>query len=243
MSRIWPTTLAVLTTIAATALLGVPAHAGKATPPVLAFTASPSPDYGEVAVGDSRERTFTLTNTGSTGSAAIKVSLTPTGVFTIPAGGDRCTGVALGKQKTCTVTVRYTPTGAGAADTVTLTASAKKPATPATLTLSGTSPSGLSAGCADIASNGYLDDYAAIKVLAAGEEVTLTALSGASTSTIEITWATPANELGSTEPVTVGETTTFVVPKDSMYALGLSKSYQSGTQPIDSWVWSCSAGS
>lgn len=139
MSRMWTTTLA-LTTAAASALLVVPAHAGKATPPVLAFTSSPSPDYGEVEVGSYSEQTFTLTNQGTTGSAVIKVSLTPAGTFTIPAGGDTCTGVSLGKKNTCTVTVRYTPAGAGARDTATLTASAKKVANPAVLTLSGTTP-------------------------------------------------------------------------------------------------------
>jgi hypothetical protein len=92
-----------------------------------------------------------LTSTGSTASAAVKVSLTPTGAFTIPAGGDRCTGVALGKKRTCIITVRYTPAGAGANDTATLTASAKKPASPTMLTLTGTSPRGLSPGCDDIA--------------------------------------------------------------------------------------------
>ena len=60
-------------------------------------------------MGSSLDRTFTLTSTGTSASAAIKVSLAPSGAFTIPAGGDTCTGVSLGWKKSCTVIMRYTP--------------------------------------------------------------------------------------------------------------------------------------
>lgn len=238
MSRIWATTLAVLTTVAATALLAVPAHAGKATPPVLAFAASSSPDYGSVGVGESLDRTFTLTNQGSTGSAAIKVTLTPTGAFTIPAGGDKCTGVALGKKNTCTITVRYTPAGADADDTATLTASAKKPADPATLTLAGTSPSSEpSPGCVDLATNGYPNSSVEVD-LKAGERVTLTATAGE--GSFRIVWFGPLPSPESGESVTafVPEVAVIVVPEDGRYALLIHQAVFGL-----SLIWSCSAGS
>jgi hypothetical protein len=238
MSRIWATTLAALTTVAAaSALLAVPAHAGKATPPVLAFAASSSPDFGEVAVGEFLDRTFTLTNRGATGSAAINISLTPAGAFTIPAGGDKCTGVALGKKNTCTVTVRYTPAGAGVNDTATLTASAKKPAAPATLTLTGTSPSAEpSPGCVDLATNGYPNQSVEVD-LKAGERVTLTATAGEGSFSFVWLGPLPSTEFGESGLAVVPEVAVIVIPEDGRYALiyravfGLSL------------IWSCSAGS
>ena len=167
--RRWTRVLPILALGAAA--LGVAAPANAGTAPVLQFAASPSPAYGSVAVGQSLDQTFTLTNTGGTASAAIKVTLSPATVFTIPAGGDLCTAISLGPKKTCTVTVTYTPAAAGANDSATLTASAKKPALPATLGLTGSSPQTLSAGCQALnntSSNGVVD-----AAFNAGEVITL----------------------------------------------------------------------
>jgi hypothetical protein len=133
-------TVSTLAIASAVLALTAPAHAGS--PPVLQFQPSPVPAFGSVAVGQPSVRTFILTNTGGTATAALKVTLGPSAAFTIPAGGDKCTAVSLGPKKSCAVTVSYTPAAAGANDSATLTASGKKPAQPASLTLTGSSPTG-----------------------------------------------------------------------------------------------------
>jgi len=110
--RPWTRTLSTLAVASVALALTAPANAGSA--PVLRFLPSPTPAFGSVAVGQSLDQTFTLKNTGGSGSAAVKVTLTPTTAFTIPVGGDRCSTISLGPGKTCTVTVRYTPAAAGA---------------------------------------------------------------------------------------------------------------------------------
>ena len=169
----------VLTIMAAEVVAAIgltaPAHAGTA--PVLQFAAGPAPDYGSVAAGASPERTFTLTNIGGTATASLKVALSPGTAFAITPGGDTCTAVSLGPKKTCTIAVRYTSAAAGANDTATLTASAKKPAAPASLILTGTSPTPLSQGCARM---NALSTVAGgfVYTFNAGEVATLTATSG-----------------------------------------------------------------
>lgn len=119
--------------------LAAPTRAEAGTAPSLSFSASPSPAYGSVAVGQSSEQTFTLNNSGGSSTAALKITLTGASAFTIPAGGDLCSALALGPKKTCTVTVRYTPTAGGASDSATLSATSKKPAANAHLALTGRS--------------------------------------------------------------------------------------------------------
>src|SRR5215472_8923376 len=93
-----------------------PAAAGG--PPVLAFTPSPY-DYGQVTVGQTAAKTFTLANSGGEASRALRVTLTGSGKFSITA--DTCTGTSLGPGKSCRVTVRFAATAPGTV-TATLTA-------------------------------------------------------------------------------------------------------------------------
>ena len=105
------------------------------------FLASPSPAYGVVGVGQSLDQIFTLKNNGGTSTAALKVTLNGASAFSIAAGGDLCTAVALGPKKTCTVKVRYTPAAGGASDSAGLSVISKKPTASARLPVTGTSQS------------------------------------------------------------------------------------------------------
>jgi hypothetical protein len=109
-----------------------PAAAGG--PPVVAFTPSPY-DYGQVAVGQTAAKTFTLANTGGKASRALKVTLAGAAAFTITA--DTCTGTSLGPGKSCRVAVRFAATAPGTI-TATLTAANNKKAVLATDALTGT---------------------------------------------------------------------------------------------------------
>lgn len=133
----WFRVLAVLAV--GSVALAAPTRADAGTAPSLSFSASPSPAYGSVAVGQSSAQTFTLNNSGGSSTAALKITLTGASAFTIPAGGDLCSAVALGPKKTCTVTVLYTPTAGAASDSATLSATSKKPAANAQLALTGRS--------------------------------------------------------------------------------------------------------
>ena len=228
-------TRALATLAVAVTALGLAAPAQAGTSPVLAFTSSPSPAFGSVAVGSSLDRTFTLTNTGGSASAAITASVAPTGAFTIPTGGNKCTGVSLGPKKTCTITVRYTPAAAGASDSATLTASAKKPTQPAVLTLTGSSPTALSTGCADIQSNGYANDGLPDESMRAGETVTL--LSGPGTVSTVIVVHLPDGTDLQTPVAFYPDVATYTIPTDGTYGWGFSII---GEFPI-TWSWSCSA--
>ncbi len=103
---------------AAAVVSGAGVAAAKPGPPVLAFTPSPY-DYGQVQVGQTVSQTFTLANSGGSATSALTVTLPGSAAFTITA--DACTAVSLGPGKSCTVVVRFAPTGAG---TGTATASA-----------------------------------------------------------------------------------------------------------------------
>lgn len=92
-------------------------------------------DYGAVAPGQTASQTFTLTNSGGSATGMLSVSLFGSSAFSITSNA--CTGTALGKGKSCAVTVQYAPTTAGQSDTATLTASGKKPSASASITLTG----------------------------------------------------------------------------------------------------------
>ena len=111
--------------------------AASAGPPVLAFTPSPD-DYGQVTVGQAAAQTVTLANTGGRASRAVTVTLSGSAAFTITA--DACTATSLGPGKSCTVTVRFAPAGAGTA-AATLTAANNQKAVLATDSLTGTGAS------------------------------------------------------------------------------------------------------
>ena len=106
-------------------------------PAALAFTPSGSYNFGTLEVGTTASKAFTLTNTGGTASGALAVSLTGSATFTKTA--DACTGISLGAGKSCSVTVQYSPSGAGASDAAQLNATngKKKGSTTASVALSG----------------------------------------------------------------------------------------------------------
>ena len=96
-------------------------------------------DYGTLSLGATPSVTFTLANSGGSASGALAVALdNMTGTaFSIPAGGDHCSGRSLGPNKSCTVTVQFAPTATGVV-TASLKATGAKPAGTATDALSGT---------------------------------------------------------------------------------------------------------
>lgn len=117
--------------IAGTAAAG--ASASQTPAPAISWSAA------AVFTTQAPSQTFTLTNTGGSASAALRVILNGQ-AFSIPAGGDTCTGTSLGPGKSCTVTVTYTPSQGGG--TATLTAMGNKTAATDTTTLhlSGAAP-------------------------------------------------------------------------------------------------------
>jgi hypothetical protein len=112
--------------IAITLTSAGPAQAGS--PPRLSWapaTATGSYDYGTIDAGTNPAvETFTLRNSGGSGSSVLTIALSGSSDFTITS--DTCTGTSLGPNKTCTVTVQYAPTVAGQTDTATLTATSNK---------------------------------------------------------------------------------------------------------------------
>jgi hypothetical protein len=114
----------------------VPTAGQAAGPPAIAFSPS-SYDYGTIDAGTTASQTFTLTNSGGSATGALTVSLTGSAAFSVTA--DTCTATSLGPRKSCTVTVEYAPTTAGASDSATLTASGNKRGATATASLTGAS--------------------------------------------------------------------------------------------------------
>ena len=106
---------------------GTPAQA--ANTPVLTWsqggTTITSYDFGPVdgVGGKTATQTYTLTNTGksSTGTLAA-VALTNTSGTAFSITSDGCSGLSLGPNKFCQVTVEYAPTTSGESDSATLTA-------------------------------------------------------------------------------------------------------------------------
>jgi len=118
--------------------LAIPVAGMAGGPPSIAWSPTTSPgtyDYGALTLGASASQTFTLTNSGGSGTGTLKVMLSGSTAFSVTS--DNCTAIALGPVKSCAVTVRYAPPAAGS-NTATLFASAKKPAASASLTLTGT---------------------------------------------------------------------------------------------------------
>lgn len=126
---------AALAAATALVLVGLPASVASAgaAPAVLAFRPAPY-DYGHVTVGQKPERVFTLANAGGRASSSMTVQVSGSTAFSVTA--DTCSGTSLGPGKSCTVTVRFTPTGVGAV-TAELAAASKNRAAAATSTLTG----------------------------------------------------------------------------------------------------------
>lgn len=99
----------------------MPGTARAGVPPPMAL----SPTFWVTAIhaGTSTTKDFTLTNTGESATGVLTLTTFPSGPFTISADG--CTGVSLGPDKSCKVTVQYAPLTAGT-DRASLTAVSKK---------------------------------------------------------------------------------------------------------------------
>lgn len=129
----------------------VPTAGQAAGPPVIAFS-PPSHDYGTIDAGTTASKTFTLTNSGGSATGALTISLTGSAAFSVTA--DTCTATSLGPRKSCSVTVEYAPTTAGASDTATLSASGNKRGATATASLTGASTAATSQSQRDCESFG-----------------------------------------------------------------------------------------
>jgi hypothetical protein len=99
----------------------MPGAARAGIPPPMTF----SPTFWATAIhaGTSTTKEFTLTNAGGSATGVLTLATFPSGPFTISADG--CTGVSLGPDKSCNVTVQYAPV-IGGTDRASLTASSKK---------------------------------------------------------------------------------------------------------------------
>ena len=186
--RRWGGGIAALVIGLAAVLVLVPGAEAK-TGPATSFAPQTGGayDYGVVADGSHKDQTFTLTNSGGTATAALKLSLTGSSAFSRTT--DTCSAISLGPAKKCTVTVRYAPTGQST-DTATLTAVSTKPAATATITLNGT------AGYVDVEISPSSHDYGS----SSGNQ-TFTATNNGTLATGSYTFSGPTDEhfgLGST---------------------------------------------
>ncbi len=74
-------------------------------------------DFGPVTLGSSSDQLVTVTNAGSADLRLGSVASTDplAAPFSIPAGGDDCSGALLAPSASCTLTVRFAPAAASAA--------------------------------------------------------------------------------------------------------------------------------
>jgi hypothetical protein len=128
---------------AAAVALGMAAGAANASEAaVLNWSPAGTFDYGTLSPGQTAPaQTFTLTNSGRSGTSALKIALTvttgPPSAFAKTA--DTCTGISLGPKTACHVTVTYTAPATSQTDQATLTVTGKKSAVAASVTLTGAS--------------------------------------------------------------------------------------------------------
>jgi hypothetical protein len=127
---------------------GTPALAANPNAAVVAWSpTNPSGgtgyDFGTVdgVGGQYPTQTFTLTNSGgrSTGTLA-SVALTNTSGTAFSIASDSCSGLSLGPNNSCQVTVKYAPTTSGESDSATLTATGEHANASITLTGQGGPP-------------------------------------------------------------------------------------------------------
>jgi hypothetical protein len=117
--RILPAGLLALVFVLLALLAPAVTRAGGA--PVLAFNTT-AYDFGTLAPNSTASQTFTLTNSGGKGTGRLTLALSGSAAFSITA--ETCT--SLGPRKSCSVTVTYAPTAAGASDSATLSATSRK---------------------------------------------------------------------------------------------------------------------
>jgi hypothetical protein len=129
--------------VAAAVLLVPTVGQAAAGPAALAWsqggTTVTSYDYGTLdpAGGDTSESvTFALSYSGKRAFGRLVVGLSGSSAFSITSNS--CSGKRLGGRKSCSLTVEYAPSGAGASDSATLTATGEHGAA-ASLSLTGAS--------------------------------------------------------------------------------------------------------
>ena len=126
---------AVATAGAVLLLVGGSAGAASAAAgPAILVLQPTSHAFGPVPLGAYDDQTLTVTNTGDRASSGLTVTVAGSPAYALTA--DRCSGHTLGPGKSCTATVRFSPTSTGAAN-ATLTVSGKHRVAPASATLTG----------------------------------------------------------------------------------------------------------
>jgi hypothetical protein len=119
------------------------ASAGASGTVKLGWSPSDTFSFGGFNAGaTSPPEAFKLTNSGTSGTGALKVTLTPasgTPASAFTKTADTCTGTSLGPNKSCSVSVAYTAPATPGSYQATLTAGSNKPAATASVTLVGVS--------------------------------------------------------------------------------------------------------
>jgi hypothetical protein len=96
---------------------------GSSAPPSLVWSPTTSSgiyNFGTLEAGETKSETFKLTNAGGKASGALTITLPGSAALSITS--NECTGRSLGPKKSCSVSVRYTPTSSGESDSASLTA-------------------------------------------------------------------------------------------------------------------------
>jgi hypothetical protein len=115
--------------VSAIGFLLLPSAGLAGSAPSIAWS-PPSYGYGPVHPSQTASQSFTLANSKTAGSStgALTISITGTGRAAYSITSNSCNGVALGKGKSCAVTVQFAPTTAGQDYPASLVATGKKPA-------------------------------------------------------------------------------------------------------------------
>jgi hypothetical protein len=135
----------------ATAATGATPSTGTgSTPaqPAVALSATTSSDFGGVEVGSTATRSFSFTNTGTAAATNTYAQVTGQGLsLSTTTCGTQASPVSVGPTTSCSITVSYTPTSAGALSNASLAVYSSAPNSPATLSLSGTGTAPTYANC------------------------------------------------------------------------------------------------
>ncbi|MBI1860721.1 MAG: choice-of-anchor D domain-containing protein [Deltaproteobacteria bacterium] len=160
---------------------------------VLSISNGATYDYGTIVIGNTSDKSFTVTNTGTVGATAMAAG-TPAmaAPFTFKGGaypgtGGTC-GATLAASGTCTVVVRYTPSAAVlSSDTLRLTYNDGTSTQSATRAMQGTGQTPASLSVSDGATYTYPDTY---ETLTADKTFTVTNAGSATATSFSNT--TPA---------------------------------------------------
>jgi hypothetical protein len=114
------------------------ALSGTGVQALAALSANTSADFGQVVVGQSASRTFTLTNKGNGPATNVAASVTATSLsLNNNSCGTSASPVTVQAGGSCSLTVTYSPTAAGSLSGNSLKANWAESTTPATLDLTG----------------------------------------------------------------------------------------------------------